>query len=184
MEKIAVFFAQGYEEIEALTVVDVLRRAQMDVMMVSITKDHQVTGSHGITVEMDHLFEEIDFEAIDMIVLPGGLAGTKALEAYEPLMEQVDDFYKKEKWLAAICAAPSILGHRGYLAGRRACSYPTFESHLDGANVCRDAGAVTDGKLITGRGMGCSVDFALEILKNLRGEQSAGEMAEKIVYRK
>ena len=183
MERIAVFFAEGYEEIEALTVVDILRRAQIDVVMTSITSDRQVTGSHGITVEMDSLFDELDFESIDMIVLPGGLGGTKLLEAFPPLMKQVASFCEKGKWIAAICAAPSILGHRGYLVGRKACSYPTFESHLEGATVCTDQGAVTDGNIITGRGMGCSIDFALEILTKLRGEQIAGQMAENIVYR-
>ena len=121
MKKVAIFFGTGYEEIEALTVVDLCRRASIEVTMVSMTDECKVTGSHGITVEMDQLFEEVDFEALDMIVLPGGMPGTRNLEAHQGLMEQVDAFYQNGKYVAAICAAPSIFGHRGIVNGKKAC---------------------------------------------------------------
>lgn len=181
MSKVAVFFGTGYEEIEALTVVDILRRAGIETEMVSITGEKTVASSHQITVAMDKVLREVDFEALDMIVLPGGMPGTKNLEACEPLMEQVDAFVAGGKMVAAICAAPSILGHRGFLKGKDACSYPSFESHLEGANVLKQP-AVTDGNIITGRGMGAAVPFALAILEKLAGKEVAQKMAETIVY--
>ena len=181
MSKVCVFFANGFEEIEALTVVDILRRANVDVDMVSITGEKKVTGSHNITVEMDKLIEEVDFEQTDMIVLPGGMPGTVNLEACEPLMEQVDAFYKAEKYIAAICAAPSIFGHRGMLQGKKACSNPGFESHLEGADVRKEP-AVVAGHIITSRGMGTAISFGLAILEQLEGKDAVAQMKDKIVF--
>ena len=181
MSKVCVFFATGFEEIEALTVVDILRRAGIDVDMVSITGEKKVTGSHGITVEMDKLFAEVDFEQADMIVLPGGMPGTTNLEAFSPLMEQVEAFYEKEKFIAAICAAPSIFGHRGMLKGKVACANPGFESHLEGADV-KSEPAVVAGHIITSRGMGTAIPFGLAILEQLKGKEAVLQMKEKIVY--
>lgn len=181
MSKTAVFFGTGFEEIEALAVVDILRRAGVDTSMVSITGERSVTGSHSIKVEMDALLGEINFDELDLIVLPGGMPGTKNLEACEPLMKQVDAFVAQDKLVAAICAAPSILGHRGILKGKKACSYPTFEDHLEGAEVMRQP-AVIDGNIITGRGMGAAVPFGLAVLERLQGRESAMKMAERIVY--
>lgn len=181
MSKAAVFFGTGFEEIEALTVVDILRRAGIETLMVSVMDQRHVEGSHGIMVEMEMLVSEVDYEKLDVIVLPGGMPGTKNLEACEVLMEQVDAFAAQDKLVAAICAAPSILGHRGILKGKKACSYPTFESHLEGAQVLQQP-AVTDGNIITGRGMGAAIPFALAILEKLQGEEAAVKMAETIVY--
>lgn len=181
MSKVCVFFATGFEEIEALTVVDILRRARVDVDMVSITGEKKVTGSHKITVEMDKLFEEVDFGQADMIVLPGGMPGTTNLEAFEPLMKQVEAFYTDGKYVAAICAAPSIFGHRGMLKGKAACSNPGFESHLEGADV-KDAPAVVSGNVITSRGMGTAIPFGLAILEQLEGKEAVSVMKEKIVF--
>lgn len=178
---IAVFFATGFEEIEALTVVDILRRAGEEVKMTSITDERRVTSSHGVEVTMDQVFSEVDFEQTDVIVLPGGMPGTKNLEAFLPLMEQVDAFVKAGKLVTAICAAPSILGHRGHLKGKKACSFPDFESHLEGADVERKP-AVIDGNIITGRGMGAAIPFGLAILEKLQGKEAAEAMAEKIVF--
>lgn len=181
MQQIAIFFAEGYEEIEALTVVDICRRCGLTIDMVSVTEARQVKGAHGIVVETDKTYSQTDFDAYDMLVLPGGGEGTRNLEACSELMEQVDAFYKAGKYIAAICAAPSIFGHRGILKGRRACSYPTFESHLEGAVVT--AGPVEiDGNVITSRGMGTSIPFALAIAGVFCGQEKADEMAEAIVY--
>ena len=182
MGKIGIFFAEGFEEIEALTVVDICRRCNLEIEMVSAYGEKQVLGSHDILVKMDKTFGEADFESYDMIVLPGGGKGTKGLEACEPLMAKVDEFYQNGKYIAAICAAPSIFGHRGFLKGRAACSYPSFEGELEGATVT--AGPVeVDGKVITSRGMGTSIDFALAIAQIFCGEDAAKQMAAKIVYR-
>ncbi|MCM1119717.1 MAG: DJ-1/PfpI family protein [bacterium] len=183
MSRIGVFFAEGFEEIEALTVVDVCRRAGVEVQMVSVSGDRTVSGSHGINVQMDMGFDEVDFDSLDMIVLPGGKLGTENLEAHQGLMEQVDAFDRAGKYLAAICAAPSILGHRGILKGRRAGCYPGWEKHLEGAQVSMDD-ATVDGHVITGRGMGCSIAFSMEIVARLQGVEQAVKVAESIVYRR
>lgn len=182
MNKIAIFFAEGYEEIEALTVVDICRRCGLTIDMVSITDEKKVTGAHAIDVQMDKTFAEVDFEDYDMIVLPGGGGGTKNLEAFEPLMAQVDAFYQAKKYIAAICAAPSIFGHRGILKGRKACSYPSFESHLEGAEVTAGPVEISEN-VITSRGMGTSIPFALAIASVFCGEEAAEEMAKTIIYR-
>ena len=181
MSRVAVFFATGYEEIEALTVVDILRRADIETPMVSITEERSVTGSHAISVAMDAVLSEINFDEVDMIVLPGGGLGTQNLEACEALMAQVDAFVAQGRPVSAICAAPSILGHRGFLKGRKACSYPSFESHLEGAEVMHQP-AVIDGNIVTGRGMGAAVPFALAVLEKLQGADAAQQMAAQIVY--
>lgn len=182
MRKIAVFFAEGFEEIEALTVVDLCRRAGIDTQMVSVTGKKPVTGSHGIMVQMDGVFEETVFSELDMIVLPGGMPGTKNLEAHAGLMDYVDAFHKEGKGIAAICAAPSILGHRGILKGRKACSYPGFEKDLEDAIVVYDKVAVSE-HIITSRGMGCAIDFSLAIIEMLCDKVTADKMAETIIYR-
>lgn len=181
MDKICVFFATGFEEIEALTVVDLLRRSQIDTVMVSVTGDKNVTSSHNVTVVTDALLEEIDFDEVSMIVLPGGMPGTTNLEACTVLMEQVEKFYAEGRYISAICAAPSILGHRGMLQGRNACAFPDFESHLEGACVTQNAVEVSE-HVITSRGMGCAIDFGLAIVAKLLGESKANELAGKIIY--
>lgn len=181
METIGVFFADGFEEIEALTVVDILRRAGENVEMISVGDALESKGSHGITVQMDKMLADADFGGMKMIILPGGGQGTIGLEACGPLMEKLDSFYKEGKYIAAICAAPSILGHRGFLKGRKATSYPGFEDQLDGAIVTQ-GDVEADGTIITGRGMGCSIPFALEILTHLQNKETADKMAETICY--
>ncbi len=182
MNKIAIFFAKGYEEIEALAVVDICRRCGLTIDMVSVTEELQVEGAHGIMVGMDKTFSKVDFNEYDMLVLPGGGEGTRNLEAHQALMAQVDAFYAAGKYIAAICAAPSILGHRGILKGRRACCYPSFESHLEGAKVTAGPVEVSDN-VITSRGMGTAIDFGLAISKVFVGEDKAVEMAKTIIYR-
>ena len=181
MSRIGVFFAEGYEEIEALTVVDLARRAGIEVCMISVEEKEEVKGSHGITVRMDGKLSETDFSGLDMLVLPGGKKGTEGLESGGALMEQLDRFYEAGKPVAAICAAPSIFGHRGYLKGKRATSYPSFEEHLEGAQVTH-APAETDANVITGRGMGCSIPFALAVVEYLCGKEEADRIAESVVY--
>ncbi len=182
MSKIAIFLAEGYEEIEALTVVDICRRCGIEIDMVSVTEELMVKSSHNVEVKADKTFSQADFSEYDMLVLPGGKKGTEGLEAHEGLMAQVDAFYAAGKYIAAVCAAPSIFGHRGILKGRRACSFPSFESHLEGAEVT--AGPVeVAGNVSTSRGMGTSIDFALAIAALFVGEEAAEEMARTIVYR-
>ncbi len=181
MNKIGIFLAKGFEEIEALTVVDICRRAGITVNMVSVG-DLVVEGSHGIQVTADALLQEVDFEEFDMLVLPGGMPGTRNLEACDVLMEQVDAFYERGKYVAAICAAPSVLGHRGILKGREACCYPGFEEELTGAKVVYDPVAVSD-HVITSRGMGCAIDFALVITEVFCGTDMSEQLAKAVIYK-
>lgn len=179
---VAVFFANGYEEIEALTVVDLTRRAGIETWMVSITGERKVTGSHGIEVSMDKTLEEVDFNGVEMIVLPGGMPGTLNLEACELLMEKVREFDKAGKYISAICAAPTVFGHLGLLKGKKACCYPGMEDGLEGAEVTYDSIAVAE-HILTSRGMGTAIDFGLQIIARFRGKDAADEMAKKIVYK-
>lgn len=181
MARIGVFFAEGFEEVEALTVVDICRRAGITVDMVSVDGSQSVAGSHGIGFLMDMGIEEEDFASLDMIVLPGGMPGTKNLEHCTRLMEELDHFYKEGKEIAAICAAPTIFGHRGYLNGRKAVCYPSMERELTGACVSYEP-AVTDGNVTTGRGVGCAIEFSLKIIEKLVGGKAADELAKSIVY--
>lgn len=183
MNDICVFFGEGYEEIEALTVVDVLRRASLSVKTVSIGEEREVTGSHKITVKMDAVLSEVDFDRVEMIVLPGGMPGTTNLEACGALMAQVDAFVEADRPVSAICAAPGILGRRGHLKGRKACSFPSVEGSLEGAEVVREP-SVVSGNITTGRGMGTAIDFALSILERYQGREAAQAMADKIVYQR
>lgn len=183
MSRIAVFFAQGFEEIEALTVVDVCRRGGICVDMVSVEEKGEAAGSHGICVRMDKTFAEAKETEYDCLVLPGGLPGTTNLEAHEELMKLVEAYYEQGKYIAAICAAPSIFGHKGFLKGRKACSYPSFESHLEGAKVTNGPVEI-DGNVITSRGMGTAIDFGLAILGVLCGTEAAEKLAQGIVYHK
>jgi len=181
MAKIAIFLATGFEEIEALTVVDLLRRVHVDIDMVSITGEKKAIGSHGIVVETDKIINQLNFSEYDMLVLPGGMPGTLNLESCEVLMAQVEAFYSQGKNIAAICAAPSILGHKGMLAGKKACCYPGFEKDLTGANVSEEPVCV-DGTIITARGMGCAIAFGLKIVEILLGEEASRKLAEGIIY--
>lgn len=183
MGKAAIFLAEGFEEVEALTVVDICRRCGIVIDMISVAEEVQVVSSHGVKVTADKKFSQAEFDTYDMLILPGGMPGTKNLEAHEPLMKQVDDFYAKGKYIAAICAAPSIFGHRGILKGRNACSYPSFESHLEGASVTKGPVEVSD-HVITSRGMGTAIDFGLAIAGLLGTPEKAEEVAEAIVYKR
>ncbi len=181
MGKIYVFLADGFEEIEGLTVVDLLRRAGAEAETVSISGSKEVCGSHRIKVEADLIFSETDFSDAQILVLPGGMPGTKRLGAHEGLCELLKKKNKEGCMLAAICAAPSVLGDLGLLEGKQAVCYPGFEEHLLGASV-QSCSVVTDGNITTSRGMGTAIDFGLELVKRLFGPEKAQQLAEKIVY--
>ena len=179
MKKAYVFLADGFEKIEGLTVVDVLRRAGAEVEMVSVMDRKEITGAHGIKVEADRMIEEAG-EA-DLYVLPGGMPGTLHLKEHAGLCRLLNQAEKKEKHIAAICAAPSVLGELGMLKGKRACCYPSFEEKLNCLEVSYEP-VVTDGRITTSRGMGTAVRFSLELVSVLYGKEKADEIAESIVY--
>lgn len=176
-----IFLAEGFEMIEALTVVDMLRRAGMEIHTVSISGTEMVTSSHNVAVKADMLFEDVDFAGADMLILPGGMPGTKHLGAHKALTEQLVHFHQEGRKLAAICAAPSVLGELGILKGKRATCYPGFEDKLAGAEFVK-APAVVDGNIITGRGMGAAIDFASAIITDAMGQDRAKEIQAGIMY--
>lgn len=176
---IYLFLADGFEEIEALATVDVLRRAGLELETVGITSQ-AVRGAHSITVMADRFIDEIEpDDAIQAVILPGGMPGTLNLEQCKELQQILTYAYRHEKLIAAICAAPSILGHNGMLKGKTAICYDGFESELTGATlsekpVCRD------GNIITAAGAGVAVDFALEIVAALTCRQKANQIKEQM----
>ena len=182
MKRIGVFMAEGCEEIEALTVVDLARRAGIEVAMISITGEKVVKGAHEINFETDIPAEFMDFDLLDGIVLPGGMPGTLNLGANKYVLQTIVDFNVKGKLVSAICAAPSVLGEAGLLKEKKATSYPGFEEKLIGAEICDDA-VVVDGNIITSRGMGTAIPFALEIVRYLMDDKTAEELGKAIIYK-
>lgn len=181
MSKACVFLADGFEEIEGLTVVDVLRRAGVETVTVSVMNGKLVKGSHGIGVEADGLFDEVQMDDADLIVLPGGMPGTINLKNHEGLRKLVLKFFNKGKYVAAICAAPTILSELGILAERKACCYPSFEGELKCGEILQ-VPVTVDGCIVTGRGMGAAIPFALQLTSMLCGEEKAEEIRKSIVY--
>ncbi len=172
MDRVFAFVASGFEEVECLTVVDILRRAGIQVLLTSVSSDLQVTGSHGITVVTDQRIDEADFDSCDVLFLPGGVPGTPNLAASDLLCRQLCRFSAQGKRIAAICAAPSVPGDLGLLEGYHVTCYPGWESHLRGA-VYENTGVITDRNITTGRGMGFAVDMGLELVRILKGEDTA-----------
>ncbi len=180
---IYVFLADGFEEVEALTPVDMLRRCGLEVVTAGVGKK-AINGAHGIAVSADIEASEVELdENVDMIILPGGMPGTLNLENSTEVQCAIDYCVENDKYIATICAAPSILGHKGLLSGRRACCYPGFEEHLEGANTCEDAVCI-DGKYITSRGAGTAMDFSLELVKLLVSEEKSKSLANAVIYKK
>lgn len=181
MHRSFIFLAEGFEEIEALTVVDVLRRAGMDIKTVSITSDKKVTGAHGITVVADLTFKEADFAGSEWLIVPGGMPGSSNLAAFEAL----GDLLKVHKGkIAAICAAPAVvLAPLGLLEGREATCYPGFEDACaqHGA-ILQDAPVVALDNLITANGPSAAQRFALAIVANSLGETSAQQVGGGMLF--
>ena len=176
MKKAIVFLANGFEEMEATGTADILCRGGVDVKSVSITDDRKVVGAHNMEYMADHLFSEVDFSAVDALILPGGMPGASNLNSCEPLKELLIEHYKQGKTVAAICAAPMVLGGLGFLKGRKATCYPGFEPKLIGAEVTGEAVEV-DGNVVTGKGPGLVFNFGLALVTVLRGDAVAEEVA-------
>ena len=159
MKTIFVFLADGFEEIEAITPIDVLRRAGLNVQTVSVMEEQIVAGAHGIPVVADKMFADIHLEDAEMLLLPGGLPGATNLDAHQGLSDMIMEFASEGKALAAICAAPLVFGNRGLLQCKKATCYPGFESYLTGAEYTA-ALIEIDGNFITAKGPGAAMDFA------------------------
>ncbi len=182
MAEVYAFLADGFELVECLAVVDVLRRGGVDVRTVSITGKKEVTSAQQVTVIADYLFDEVEPSQAVCLFLPGGKAGTDSLGAFRPLIEALKEAAAdKNRHVAAICAAPSVLGQNGILVGREATCYPGFEDKLIEAEYT-GAGVVTDGNVTTGRGMGVSVDMGLELLAILRSRDISDKIKAQIQH--
>ena len=182
MSKAYVFMADGTEEVEALTVIDLLRRAGVNVVTVSVMQEKKIISSHNIGIEADELYGESDYMDGDMIVLPGGMPGTTHLKNHEELRKVLFAYKDAGKYLAAICAAPSVYGANGMLEGKKAICYPGFEEELKGA-IVTGAGVVTDGQFITSKGLGTAIDFSLELITLLVNKETADNIAKAVQYR-
>ncbi len=175
------FLAEGFEEVEALTPVDFMRRAGIEVTTVGVGGQY-VTGAHGITVKADITEDEAcpDCGDLEMVVLPGGMPGTLNLAASEKVNKFIDAAVDKDAFVAAICAAPSILGEKGLLKGKMAVCYPGFEEKLIGATVF-DVGVICDKNIITARAAGSAVDFAAQLIAVLKGEDEAERILDAVI---
>ena len=171
----------GFEETEAIAPLDLLRRAGVEVMTVGINS-RTVYGGHGIGVAADISLEEMDLTALEMIVLPGGLGGVASIRASGPAMEAVKFAWENEKFVAAICAGPTVLADLGITKGKNCTCYPGCEEGMGQANMVARA-AVRDGRLITGTSAGCAVPFGLELIAALKGQEAADAVAKQIVIR-
>lgn len=181
MKKLLICMADGCEEVEALTTVDLVRRAGIQMDMVSITNHMEISGAHGIEIKADAFFNEISLDEYDGIVLPGGMPGTNYLKEDKRVIEAVKSFAKEKKLVAAICAAPTVLGFAGVLEGKDATCYPGMEDGLTGANVKYDE-VVKCENIITSRGVGTAIAFGLAIVSYFTDENTAKSLGKSIVY--
>ena len=177
-----VLLGTGFEEMEAIAPIDLMRRAGIDVKTVGVT-GKTVYGSHGIGVEADILPEEMDLDAMEMIVLPGGLGGVASARASKPALDALRYGWEQGRFVAAICAGPTVLADLGITDGRNATCYPGCEGQMGSANMQPGAAAVRDGKLITGTSAGCAIPFALQLITALKGKEAADSVAQQIVIR-
>lgn len=180
--KVFIFLANGFEEIEAIAPIDILRRAELDLVTVSISDSKLVEGAHGVKVEADQLFTETSFGENDYYVLPGGYGGMMNLSAHKGVNDLLQKQHAAGKKLAAICASPSVLGKLGILEGKEAICYPGFEDKLTGATIS-SLPVVEDGNVITGKGPGVAIQFALKIVKTLKGKEIADKVADSLMLK-
>lgn len=174
------FLADGFEEIEALCPVDLMRRAGLTVTTVGIGSK-EIVGSHSISVIADLIDTDVCFEPIDLIFLPGGMPGTKNLDASDAVHRALDLAIEQNAYIAAICAAPMILGKRGMLNGKQAVCYPGFENYLDGAYIPCDKRVLIDGKIITAKGMGVACELGLTLVEILCGKDKSDSLRRAVI---
>ncbi|HNZ27102.1 MAG TPA: DJ-1/PfpI family protein [Spirochaetota bacterium] len=180
--KCKLFLAEGFEELEAVTLINLLRRAEFQVDTVSISDKREVAGSKGITIVADRVFAKENFSDTDFILLPGGMPGVKNLSEKKELLSLIKDFNDKKKHIGAICAAPYVLECAGILKGRKATSYPGWKEKMPSASYSEDA-VVVDGNIITSRGVGTAIDMALKIVDIVKGAESKEKLKKEIVYK-
>ena len=172
----------GFEEMEAVAPLDLLRRAGVDVLTVGVT-GKTVYGSHNIGITADITIDEMDLTDLEMIILPGGLGGVASARASEPALNALRFAWENDKFVAAICAGPTVLADLGIIGGKNATCYPGCEGGMGNANLISDAAFVRDGKLITGTSAGCAIPFGLALIEALKGKETSDAIARQIVIR-
>jgi 4-methyl-5(b-hydroxyethyl)-thiazole monophosphate biosynthesis len=180
---IYMFLADGFEEVEALCPLDILRRAGLEVTTVGVGGKDLIAGAHGIMVQADIPDVLYRDSAPDMIILPGGMPGSTNLDESKTVDAALKVAAKKGAYLCAICAAPLVLGKRGYLEGKRAVCYPGFEEYLSGATVSESETVVRDGNVITAKGMGAAFEFGLELVRVLKDNETADRIKNSVFYK-
>ncbi len=181
MSKALMLMADGFETVEALMSVDILRRSGVELVMASISDKCEVVSAHNVKIQADSLLSEVDPMDFDCVILPGGMPGTLHLGDSKEVEETLAKMSEAGKILAAICAAPSVLGKYGYLQGKNACCYPGMEDKLTGAKTNTNPVNV-DGKVITSRGLGTATEFAFALVEALVGKAKVDELKKAIVY--
>ena len=179
MKKVVLFFANGTEEIEALTALDLLRRAGAEVTLAGVG-GKELTGSHAIRITADMDASDVSSFDYDMVVVPGGMPGTMHMDASSVVDRALCEVNKNGGFLAAICAAPLVLGKRGYLKNKKAICYPGFESYLDGAILAKER-VCRDGRIITAAGAGVALEFALTLIEALYGEEKEKQIRASVL---
>lgn len=182
MIRILTLLAPGFEETEAVTVIDILRRAEIEVITASITHDNLVEGSHKIRLATETVLEKIEPGNFDGIFLPGGQPGTNNLKEDPQVLKIIRDFHKKKNWILAICAAPLVLKEAGILNGRRHTSYPADKKAFEPQNY-KETNVVHDKNIITSRGVGTALDFALTLVEVLKGKEPRDQLAQKVLWK-
>ena len=180
-QKIVLMLADGFEEVEAVTTIDLLRRAGISIETVSIMEKETVAGAHGILITADKLMENVNFQEADMIVLPGGMPGTTNLLNCAPLKDALLAFASEGKLIAAICAAPMVLAAHGILSGKKATIYEGMEANLNDA-IFAEGNVIEDGNIITSKGPGTAMDFGLALIRKLRGKEASDEVKKGLLY--
>ena len=177
-----VLLGTGFEEVEAIAPVDLMRRAGIDVLTVGVT-GKTVAGSHGIAVEADITIGQMDLTEAEMIIIPGGLGGVASLRASRASLDALKFGWENQKYVAAICAGPTVLADLGITDGRKATCYPGQENNMGSAKMQENAAVVVDGKLITGTSAGCAIPFGLALVEALKGKEAAETVRKQIVIR-
>ena len=181
MCKAIVFITDGTEEVECLTTVDIFRRAGIDTTLVAVKDERKTVSSHKVTVEADLTLDEADLSDADILFVPGGMPGVTNLLSCDKLIEQIGKSYEEGKYISAVCAGPSVLGKAGILKGKRATCFPGWEDKLFCGEYTGE-GVTVDGRIITGRGLGFSIELALELVRILKGEEAYLDLRGRIQH--
>ena len=181
-ENTFIFLANGFEETEAIATIDVLRRGNVPVTIVSVTKELIVTGAHNIKVVADALFEDVSFGNGELLILPGGMPGAQNLQDHTELGKLLKNHFEQNKFIAAICAAPKVFGHLNLLKGKEAVCYPGFENELTGANIA-DANIVKDENILTAKGPAFAIEFGLTLVEILKGKDVVDKIAQGMLLK-